>query len=379
MIIGIDARLIDETGVGRYIRNLIEELGTSRDGHTYIVYLKKQSFDAFVLPNEKWEKRCTDIHWHTCMEQIMMPMYYRKDHLDILHVPYFNAPIFYTKPFMLTIHDLTVFHITTGKATKLPYPLYLLKKLGYVILLRIGLSRAKAIIAVSETTKKELVEHFHVVPEKITVTYEGVDKRLQMKDGKSNPKSQIPNPKYTEHPYFLYVGNAYPHKNLALLVHAFGAFIKSNPSHDIYRLLLVGKKDYFYEHIRALVQKNHLDTHVLFLNDVSDEALQSLYRDAKAFVFPSRMEGFGLPALEALASYCPVIASDIPVFHELFGDIPLYFNPTSPDALLKALTKSTEDMHVSRKEIASLLTRFSWKRMADATRMLYETVGNASH
>jgi len=146
--------------------------------------------------------------------------------------------------------------------------------------------------------------------------------------------------------YFLYVGNAYPHKNVEVLIQAAKlAGVK---------VVYVGKNDYFYKKF-GIVPKS-----------VSDKELINLYKNATALVFPSLMEGFGLPAIEALRQNCPVIVSDIPVFHELLGDSAIYFNPHDPAALANILTSKIEKPNKLKKD-------FSWSKMARETLSVYET------
>jgi glycosyltransferase involved in cell wall biosynthesis len=173
MKIGIDARLLDETGVGRYIRNLIAELGTIDNKNSYIVFLRKDAFNVFNPPNERWEARLADVRWHSVAEQLFMPVIFYREKLDLLHVPYFNVPLFYFGKFIVTIHDLTILHFDTGKASTLWYPFYKLRRIGYHLELAKVLSWAEKIIAVSEATKEEILSHFDVLPEHIEVIYEG--------------------------------------------------------------------------------------------------------------------------------------------------------------------------------------------------------------
>ncbi|MCJ7826612.1 glycosyltransferase, partial [Patescibacteria group bacterium] len=162
MKIGIDARLINETGVGRYIHNLIEQLKLEDRENQYVIYLPKDNYRDFALPDSRWEKRLATPRWHTFQEQIFMPILFLKDDLDLLHVPYFNIPIFYPKKFVVTIHDLTILHFATGKATTLPYFFYTLRRLGYRLLLEFGLRKASAIIVPSQITKQEIIDHFQI-------------------------------------------------------------------------------------------------------------------------------------------------------------------------------------------------------------------------
>ncbi len=173
MKIGIDARLVNETGVGRYVRNLIAELGKIDDKNSYVVFLRKSAFDSFALPNARWTKRLADIPWHSVTEQLFMPAIFNSEHLDLLHVPYFNVPLFYFGKCIVTIHDLTILHFDTGKATTLSYVFYKIRRLGYYISLLKAIFWSEKIIAVSESTKKEILDHFDVLSEQIEVIYEG--------------------------------------------------------------------------------------------------------------------------------------------------------------------------------------------------------------
>ncbi|MCX6794208.1 MAG: glycosyltransferase family 1 protein [Candidatus Gottesmanbacteria bacterium] len=149
--------------------------------------------------------------------------------------------------------------------------------------------------------------------------------------------------------YFLYVGNAYPHKNIELLLRAADA--------AGVRVVFVGKGDFFYK--RLGIQPK----------TVTDAELWNLYQNAQAFVFPSFMEGFGLPALEALANNCPVIASDIPVFHEILGSSATYFDPYRVDDLARILKSAAK----KRLPVDSgILKNYSWQKMAKETLSVYE-------
>ncbi len=360
MKIGIDARLIGETGVGRYIRNLISELARVDDTNSYIIFLNKKAFDSFSLPNGRFQKRLADVPWHSIAEQWVMPWLLLKEHLDVVHIPYFNVPILYPGKFIVTIHDLTILHFDTGKATTLPYILYKFRRFGYRVALATAIRRATKIIAVSQTTKQEIVDHFHVPPQKITVIYEGVDADLLEN---TRVKRAI------QEKYFLYVGNAYPHKNIETLLQAF-----SHVPGDS-KLILVGKDDFFYRRLKQhqLVVKH--GTRIQFKSVVSDNELRGLYQHAEALIFPSLMEGFGLPAIEALSLGCPVICSDIPVFHELLGDISLYFPPEDSETLAILLKKTLADPLRSAsfgKNAMHIAQKYSWPRMAKQTLNVYQ-------
>ncbi|MBI5620269.1 glycosyltransferase family 4 protein [Candidatus Gottesmanbacteria bacterium] len=368
MKIGIDARLIGETGVGRYIRNLITNLSVQDKSNEYVLYLRDAHYRSFVLPGERWSKVRAEVPWHSLKEQVLMPWFFMKSGLDLVHVPYFTIPIFYPGRMVVTIHDLTILHFDTGKATTLPWIVYKFRRLGYRIALAVGLFRARKIIAVSKTTKQEIIDHFHMNPGKIVVTYEGVDE--QVKSQKSKVKSED---SIIREPYFLYVGNAYPHKNLETLLEAFGQIRNQESRIRNIKLVLVGKDDYFYSRLKKLVQEQRLADSTIFFGEADDGQLSHLYRHAQALVFPSLMEGFGLPALEALAFGCPVIASDIPVFHEILGDNAMYFHALDAGDLGEKLTYVLERHPVGqRRTTVRLQDRFSWSRLASDTLTIYE-------
>src|SRR3990170_6776804 len=193
MRIGIDCRLWNESGVGRYTRNLVEQL---------LIIDRKNSYVFFVLPKDKedlksqisnlksqkkleirnWKLEIADIRWHTVEEQLRFPAILNKENLDLVHFPYFSVPIFYDKPLVVTIHDLILHHFPTGEASTLPSPFYWLKLIGYKFVISNAAKKAKKIITVSNATKKEIIDHLKVDPSKVEVTYEGVKRQIR------NPK-----------------------------------------------------------------------------------------------------------------------------------------------------------------------------------------------
>src|SRR5882724_4455625 len=366
MRIGIDGRLWNETGVGRYIRNLVFQLQAIDKTNEYVLFFKKGlKIKDLSFKNEKWKIVETAIHWHSFEEQIQFPQVLQKENLDLMHFPYFSLPIFYNKPFVVTIHDLIINHFPTGKASTLPYPLYRMKHIGYDFVMQHARQKSQKIIVPLRAVKEDVMQTFGVPQEKIVVTYEGVNTKLKNQKSKLQEKSQN---------YFLYVGNAYPHKNLDFLIDGFVDFKKSCKT-DV-QLILVGKNDYFYKRLHERVAKMQR-TDIVFHHDVNDETLFSFYADALAFVSASLMEGFGLPPLEAMSASCPVLLSDIPSFKEVCKDGAFYFDPMQRNTLKEKLTFLYNLDHKTRaRYIAQGLDRvkdFSWEIMAKETRAIYES------
>jgi len=362
MNIGIDARLWQETGVGRYIRALVTQLGQIDSHNHYSLFLTKSDFDRVKAPNERWQKILADVHWHTVNEQLLMPRIYRQAQLDLLHIPYFSVPLSTPQPFVVTIHDLIISHFATGLATTRIKPIYFAKRLGYQLVLRQAISRAQKIITVSNIVKQQIVSEFGVKSDKVIVTLE------------SGELENIPT--LTQAPiaerFLLYVGNAYPHKNLRTLITAFVQLKKSDPN---LRLVLIGKPDYFYESLKTWAKKMNYDTGIVFAGDVYNQDLANWYKHATLLVFPSLAEGFGIPGLEAMSLGCPVVASDISIFHEIYNSAALFFDPTNPKGMVETIERVIKNETLRQKLITvgkNHARKFSWATMAGQTLTIYE-------
>jgi glycosyltransferase involved in cell wall biosynthesis len=169
MRVGIDARLWNETGVGRYIRALFNYLPKNQE---FVWFLGKREFETLAMPTPRWKKVLATPHWHTLTEQIVMPVLFYRENLDLLHVPYVNFPLFYFKKTVSTIHDLILDHYKTGRATTLPWWFYLIKKFSYHFLVWAATVRAQKILTLSNDSKNEIISHYGTNPNKIEVIYE---------------------------------------------------------------------------------------------------------------------------------------------------------------------------------------------------------------
>lgn len=364
MKIGIDCRLWFETGVGRYIRNLVEELALLDSKNEYILFFRKEEYESVPLPGKNFQKRLADIRWHTVSEQFAFKKILEKEKLNVVHFPYFSYPVGYRGKFIITIHDLILDHFPTGKASTLPSPFYFLKHLGYQFVLKNAISHAQKIITVSGATKQEVIDHYHPAAERVVVTKEGIDKKIQEKN-----QEKVDTPVS----FFLSVGNAYPHKNLERLVDAFDLLVKE--IRDVH-LIFVGKEDYFSKRLEEYVSRKNLSGKILFYHHITDGQLTYLYKHAEALVIPSLMEGFGLPPLEAMSQKCLVLASEIPAFLEVCGSAALYFDPYDTRDIAKALltvgTHKTPNITDKKNQGELRAKEFSWKEMAKQTLAVYE-------
>lgn len=176
------------------------------------------------------------------------------------------------------------------------------------------------------------------------------------------------------HKYFLYVGSAYPHKNLKRLIEVVKLLnTKSNQEID---LLIVSGRCQFIERLNTSITKIGVEKYIKLLGFTSDEKLKALYRNSAAFVFPSLSEGFGLPGLEAIESGTLLLASDIPVFKEVYQDEAIYFDPLDVESISAAMQRVLQMPPSERQEriinAQKFAKRYSWAKMAEETLKIYE-------
>ncbi len=370
--IGIDARFFGakDKGFGRYTEQLIKNLEKADYKNQYYIFLRKDSWQEYQPKNKNFKKVLADYKWYGWKEQIFLPLKLKKYNLDLIHFTHFNTPIFYPGKFMVTIHDLTLRHFPTRQKNFKNLLFYPLKQLIYKIVFRRVIRRAEKIITISNYTKKDILRYCKVNPSKIKVIYEGASENL--KSQISNLKSQI------KKPYLLYVGNAYPHKNLKRLILTFNK-LNQEPKirNQEYRLVLAGQEDYFYKKLKLEIRnlKLEIGDKIIFPGFISDEDLDATYRAADLYVFPSLSEGFGLPSLEAMACGVPVASSNATCLPEILGDAALYFNPLDIDDMAEKIKNILLDDRVKKdliKKGFEQIKKYSWQKMAEETLGLYK-------
>ena len=374
--IGIDARFYGPVGkgLGRYTEEVVNNLlGIDRE-NDYVIFLVKENFETFKSDNPRVKKVLADVRWYTLKEQILMPWYIWREKIDLMHFHHFNIPILCPTKFVVTIHDLILIKYPSLRSTRLSPFLYKIKNTAYRFALNFAVRRSKRIIAVSEFTKNDILDNFSINPEKLVVSYEGVSKNLLGENTKDENKSILEKYKIDK-PYLLYVGNAYPHKNLEWLL---DIFYKDCVSMNI-DLVLVGKEDYFFKRLKEIKtkrEKNNISSgRVIFPGYVPDIELRSLFQEAIAYVFPSKYEGFGIPPLEAMANKCPVISSNRASMPEILGEAALYFNPDNKGEFLNILDiilKNTDLREDLVKRGLKQIDKYSWLDCAKTTKKVLE-------
>jgi len=364
MRIGIDARFVGPqgTGIGVYTENLIKNLQKIDKHNQYFIFLHKNNWSHLKFTNKKFTKVLADISWYSLEEQTKLSGIFKSQNLDLLHVPHFNVPIIYRGKFIVTIHDLIHHHFPQTSATTKNFILFKLKRAAYHRIFKNAITKSKKIIVPSNFVKEDLIKTFKIRPQKIVVTYEAAEDEYF-----TDQRSTINDQRST----IIYVGNAYPHKNINLLLNAFK--ISNLANITTLKLILVIPRNVFSDRLLGEIKNRNLQDKIEILNYKRPSELIKLFQNSQAYIFPSLAEGFGIPGLNAKV---PLLCSNIPVFHEIYGNAAFYFDPKDPHDLA---SKIEEVLIVSRtkekliKEGNQQVKIYSWLKMAKETSEVYQS------
>lgn len=369
MTIGIDARLFGpkHTGIGRYVQNLIDNLLVIDKKNSYVLFGDPDLLSVYDnQPRVKIVKLTPRAY--SLAEQVVNPFIFKNEKLDLLHVPHFNAPLLYSGKLVITIHDL-IKHLSTGKeTTTLPAWQYQVKHATYKQVIATNIKKAESVITPTHYWKTELVDHYHVDPAKISVTYEGVDRRLAKSE--VDQKTVLSRLEINQ-PFVVYTGNLYPHKNVETLVKAVDYF-NQNHDHQLTLVLICGRSQFN----DRVTQKPF----VKYLGFVEDADMSAIYQSAICLVQPSFIEGFGLTGLEAMSVGTPVISSSATCLPEVYQDAALYFDPYSFTDLSDKIDQLIKDKPLREtliKEGYQQVKLYSWHKTAQETLKVYEKVFGA--
>ncbi|MBI2598950.1 glycosyltransferase family 4 protein [Candidatus Curtissbacteria bacterium] len=377
MKIGIDARFVGPqgTGLGKYTEKLVLNLSKIDPKNQYAIFLKKDNWDYLAL-SKNFKKVLADVPWYSLEEQLKMPGIFKSQNLDILHVPHFNVPIFYRGKFVVTIHDLIHHEFSeTSVTTKNPL-IFSLKRIAYRKVIGHAIHKSQKIITPSNFVKSEIARNFKIDQSKIVVTYEAAEEEYFSRQPLA----------VSRQPFLLYVGNAYPHKNLERLLDALemiNSYSSSERSESrsseqartIINLILVCPRDVFSKRLLSEIRKRDLEKSVELKGYLGPEELSKLFQKAAAYIFPSLSEGFGIPGLNAMASNLPLLASAIPVLKEVYGDAALYFDPKNPNDIARKIEEFSKSPKLKSdliKKGKRKVKKYSWLKMAHQTLSIYK-------
>jgi glycosyltransferase involved in cell wall biosynthesis len=359
--ITIDARWL-KGGIGTYTEHLLEGLSKSSNGFEVEAITRPEHADTVA----QWcsKMRIVDAPIYTLTEQLTVPK--AASSADLLHVPHYNVPLFHAGPLLVSILD--VIHLTDPAYRKnLAVQLYARP------MLHLAARKARHIVTISEFSKAQIVNHLGVAPEKITAIHCGVNGQFRCLD--RDEAAREVRSLNIRAPYVLYVGNLKPHKNVPTLLRAF-ALLRSRISIP-HRLVVLGDDPKGSFSLAEDCRNFRISDSVSVIPHVPAKILPKLYSAADLLVMPSRVEGFGLPVLESMASGTPVICSRAASLPEVGGDAALYFDPQDADELatLMETVLTSSDLRADlRLRGLARARELTWKQSVNRHLEVYERV-----
>lgn len=438
MVFGFDgsrAFVAGKTGTENYSYQLLKALAEIDKKNQYIVYLRPNYSSSEERSNESrsylkdinilkegsrlrsnnikgWPEnfQFKVINWPRLWTQGGLAKQTFRDKLDVLFVPAHTLPVI-RKPGLktvVTVHDLGSEYLPSMHQVKQRVYLDFMQKFQ--------LRTATRIVAVSNATKKDLIKKIGLDSKKVSVTYEGYDKALYKRVSSDALVNSLRQYGLQDEKYFLFVGTIQPRKNLGRLIKAFSNFIARGPASSASRrasslanrslrlragtpsslsplaaetipvalvgssvaplLVLAGSKGWLSDEIFNLPKKLGIEDKVKFLGYVPDKNLSALYSGAEALLFPSLFEGFGLPILEAQASGCPVLTSNISSMPEVAGEGAIFVDPYFVGDIVKGMIRinNQDTRNKLIKAGYENIKRFSWEKCAIQTLEVLESL-----
>lgn len=358
----IDVRLLTKggaSGIEEYTRNLIGTLLSIDTNNQYQLFYN--GFQKAPLQLQVSSDKLQVLDWRVpnklldaSVRFLGWPKLDRLVSADVIFSPHFNIVATASVPRVITFHDISFIHH--------PYFFSWKQKLWHWLQdARSQAHSARKIIAVSEFTKADLIQSFGLPAEKIEVVYSGISSEFQPASV-SSYKSQV-----FSSPYILYLGTLEPRKNVDAIIRAFN-LLKQKPAFKDLQLVLAGRPGWLYGQVVSEFHRSPYQKDIVLRGGVTDAERVQLYQGARAFVYPSLFEGFGLPPLEAQACGCPVVASDRTSLPEILGQSALLVNPWKVEELAEAIEASIVDSKRRDSLIAAGLAnvkRFSWQKTAE--------------
>ena len=369
--IAIDARRIRDFGIGTYIRSLAHALGEVDRGNRYTLVAGPSDVQLLADLPENFQTAAYARGDSEAFDNLAFPAFLHSLGLDLVHIPLRRIPLFMIRPYVVTVHDMAYLLFpdeTSG--LRMQFRKYRFRR---------GLARASRVIAVSESTKRDVEAATGLPPERIRRVYNAPDPVFfdGVTEIAAEERQRIMERFQIDYPYLLYAGNIRRHKNVPRLVEAFAVArdqLASHPDYKNLHLVIIGDTISQYPAVRQAVMKSRVDHLVRFLGFVEFDTLRCFFESAAAFVFPSRYEGFGLPPLEAMACGSPVVTSNVSSLPEVVGDAAVLVNPEN----VFDIARGIRDVLLDRALRIELIrrgreqaARFSWSRTAREVLEIY--------
>jgi glycosyltransferase involved in cell wall biosynthesis len=365
MHIGLDARLTYYRrmgGISTYIRQMVSALEKLDAANEYTVFHSRKAKETI---SQRFRRANLWTPSHNRLERLALTVELARFQLDVLHTTDFIPPVRGARRHVVSIHDLTFLH----------YPQFLTddSRRYYNGQIQAAVRRADHILTISQSSKDDIVKMLGVPAEMIAVQWCGVDDIFKPLPRETLEKVRQLHDLPSD--FILFVGTFEPRKNIAGLVQAYSELRKQLP--DAPPLLLVGKKGWLFDETMSKIDVLGLHNHILWRDNIDHAALPAVYGLAAVLVMPSFYEGFGLPALEAMACGTVPIVSNRSSLPEVVGDVGQQVDPDDTAALTKALHLALTDEpwrnEMREKGLAQAAT-FTWERSARIALSIYEKV-----
>lgn len=358
----IDARTIDSS-TGHYTQSLLHYINAYyADKYNFVVLTPKKTLQKWMKTYPRLRVDPADEKSYSVAEQTSFVARLESYHPDLVHFTMPQQPFLWVRPAVTTIHDLTLVRYDNIDMNRIVYKM---KKGVFISLIHTVIMRSKAIITPTQFVKDDIIAYMGKrYADKIHVTLEAGDpmgvepKAIKQLDGKQ---------------FLLFVGNAFPYKNVRRIIDAYAKLKKRYP--DLH-LALAGKKDFFYKEHESYVESKKIpDVH--FLGYISDEEKRWALNNCEAYISASLSEGFNMPLIEAMYEQSPVIVSDATCHPEVVGEAGLYFNPNSTSDLVEKIEQLINNPKLRKELIAKGNKRvkdFSWEKMTQETVAVYDSI-----
>lgn len=357
MHIAIDARIINST-TGTYVERLLHYLEQIDTENQYTVLVPSKDLNFWQPTNPRFTVRTVDFDNYSFAEQIGFKNFLDELGADLVHFCMPQQPILYRGAHVTTIHDLTL--LKTYNSDKNWFVYHAKQLIGRAVFYIVART-SKQVITPTEYTKLEVIQSLRIPAEKVTVTYEAADTAPADMQPYAHPFQE----------FILYVGQQSDYKNIRRLGDAHQKLLAKHPDLG---LILVGKKNASIEaNEKYFTDKGYRNIH--FTGFIGDAQRDWLFANTKAYIFPSLMEGFGLPGLEAMGYGAPVVSSNATCLPEVYGDAARYFNPLDTDAMATAIDEVISNETLRQELIAkgyAQVQKYSWEQMAEETLVVYK-------